>query len=768
MGFLSDLFGGSEQSSQNSSLSWTAPWGAQAPYLSQLYSTAEDLFNNGGTTITPFSQQTELGMGMIQNNALTGPGVNDALNFNANMLNGAYLNDPSTAFSGLNSLASGPNYLNVGNNQMDLSGFNQPGNVTAQTVGQQGPVSQVNAQAAAQQGPVQNVNAQNVDTSGIPRVAGISSQNAQVGGNIRDVSASTVDPSSLGGVGSVGSSNVNAERIDPSQVGSVRDVSADALGRARDVGSGNRQLNQVQSGNFLGSNPYLDKAYDSAASSAVRNYQNAVTPGINATFGAAGRTGSGTHALATSEAANNLGEQLGNMANTMYSNAYQFERGQQDNAANQLMGNRLSADSANQAADLTQMGYGAQYGLANQQADISRAGLIADILRANQSAGLQAGMANQSAGLQAGIANQNASLQSRQQNLSALQGNQQYGLQAGMANQNADSTLAGLGTNVNLQNAANNLSAQQANQNAGINTQNMFGNFAMQNANNALSGQQSNQNAALQMAGYNNATNLANASNNLQGQLANQNAGLNLAGLNNTVNMANASNNLAAQQYNQSTGTSYNNLLGQLMMANQNTGLNAGIANQGAYGNSLNTMYNAGNSLTNSYFNGLNQMGSAASLAPTLNQASYFDANQMMGLGNTIEGKAQQYLNEPYNMLGWYQSMLGNPVMSSYNYGTGTSSGDSSSGGLGSALGSAALFGFSDIRLKENIEQIGSMGGVGVYRWDWNDKAQDMGMNGEDVGFLAQEVEKSHPEYVGEMNGYKAINYGGLIKELNA
>lgn len=66
---------------------------------------------------------------------------------------------------------------------------------------------------------------------------------------------------------------------------------------------------------------------------------------------------------------------------------------------------------------------------------------------------------------------------------------------------------------------------------------------------------------------------------------------------------------------------------------------------------------------------------------------------------------------------------------------------------------------FSDRRLKRNIQRVGTHDlGIGVYEFDylWGAHA---------VGFMADEVEQVMPEAVGEINGYKFVNYGMIQGE---
>ena len=73
---------------------------------------------------------------------------------------------------------------------------------------------------------------------------------------------------------------------------------------------------------------------------------------------------------------------------------------------------------------------------------------------------------------------------------------------------------------------------------------------------------------------------------------------------------------------------------------------------------------------------------------------------------------------------------------------------------------------FSDIRLKTNIEKIGSLNPViDLYRWEWNEVADELGVNHHPtVGVLAQELIEYRPDLVhmGD-DGYFRVNYGGLF-----
>jgi hypothetical protein len=90
--------------------------------------------------------------------------------------------------------------------------------------------------------------------------------------------------------------------------------------------------------------------------------------------------------------------------------------------------------------------------------------------------------------------------------------------------------------------------------------------------------------------------------------------------------------------------------------------------------------------------------------------------------------------------------------------------GSGQSGGLGSDIMDAAKFAssiagfaslFSDKRLKENVHQIGkTFDGQPVYRYNYKGHPETQ------IGLIAQEVERKHPEAVGVAGNYKTVDYG--------
>lgn len=84
----------------------------------------------------------------------------------------------------------------------------------------------------------------------------------------------------------------------------------------------------------------------------------------------------------------------------------------------------------------------------------------------------------------------------------------------------------------------------------------------------------------------------------------------------------------------------------------------------------------------------------------------------------------------------------------------------------GQAAGSAVglLAAFCDIRLKENVIQIGVYDiGIPMYQWDWSEDAKGLVGDQSNTGPLAHEVQEIMPSNVHEIDGYLAIKDMRLI-----
>jgi len=94
-----------------------------------------------------------------------------------------------------------------------------------------------------------------------------------------------------------------------------------------------------------------------------------------------------------------------------------------------------------------------------------------------------------------------------------------------------------------------------------------------------------------------------------------------------------------------------------------------------------------------------------------------------------------------------------------------TAQGQAQQAGLGNLinLGTSIAGMFSDERLKDNIKRVGKVNGHNWYSWTWNDVAEKLGLSGNSQGVLAQEVERVKPELISERDGYKTVNYAGIV-----
>jgi hypothetical protein len=106
-----------------------------------------------------------------------------------------------------------------------------------------------------------------------------------------------------------------------------------ALGGSPALNQSQELVTGTAGGDYLGANPYLDAAYDRAASALTRNYREATAPNIDARFSRAGRYGSNQYATVQSQAQDNLARGLEGLAANVYGQDYARERENQLRAA---------------------------------------------------------------------------------------------------------------------------------------------------------------------------------------------------------------------------------------------------------------------------------------------------------------------------------------------------------------------------------------------------------------------------------------------------
>ena len=174
----------------------------------------------------------------------------------------------------------------------------------------------------------------------------------------------------------------------------------------------------------------------------------------------------------------------------------------------------------------------------------------------------------------------------------------------------------------------------------------------------------------------------------------------------------------------------YNMYSGLAAQGNANTGIALGSANQGfqtgqaALSNfgTTGAALNAGTQTAMSGWNNVGQLGvgvtNAANQAYAANQQA--NAASSAGLGNMI----------------------------------------------GTGIGVAAKLGvFSDIRMKENIVQVGMLdNGLPIYVFEYKPEFRDIAGHGPQIGVMAQEAEQRIPAAVStHANGYKQVDYSKVV-----
>lgn len=707
------------------------PWEGQQPYLRDVFSQARDLYGNGtpayypGQTVAGFSPQTMMGLDMMTSRAMGGAPYQNALNNYAMGSMGQQNIDPMAMFGGgmqaMGGIGTGQGMMrNAGNplsfdqaqgmlggndplydynrannalGNVDTADLNYPRNYIANTLnnpsgfGTAMQQAQLMAPGGYDPTPAYSTySAGRLSASPMAEVFGASPINTRdVGGNF---GVDNIDPQMINpgfNAAQVGS------QFDVPQVGNQFDtpnVNAMTLGDQYTFDAGGldstarNALAGTASGDLLGGNPYLDAMYDRAAGRVTDQFNNEIMPGLNATFGSAGRTGGGIHALMAGEAAGQLTDSLGDMAASVYGNAYESERGRQMDAASQLGQLSLAEGGQNLAAQTDAARLGLTAGQSNQQAALNAGLANQDAAMQAQQMGLNADLANQQAGMQglqlglnADLANQDTTMQAQQMGLNANLANQQAGLTAGQANQQAALQSGQMGLDAQLANQQSDLLANQSNQDAALRAQQLGITAGQANQQNALNTFMANQDAAARAGQMG-----------LDAQLANQQAGLTGAGMDLQGDLAQMNlagdlyqsqmaNQLGAAQLGGDLFSARNAAdLGRMGMANdlfgnvmQNQlGMNSLAA--GMYGDSMNRMLQGGLGLTNAGLTGLGSMNDlysniganqyrGASMAPTLANMDYNDINNMIGAGNMIQDQSQNLIDADMARHNYYQQM---------------------------------------------------------------------------------------------------------------
>jgi len=140
-----------------------------------------------------------------------------------------------------------------------------------------------------------------------------------------------------------------------------------------------------------------------------------------------------------------------------------------------------------------------------------------------------------------------------------------------------------------------------------------------------------------------------------------------------------------------------------------------------------------------------------ASLGTNAQQAGLAGAQAQMAAGQAQQQTQQAGLQALYNQ---FQQQQAYPFqvaqfLANIAEGTGAVSGNTTTS---TTTGGGGFF--SDKRLKENVQKVGKTNdGQPIYRFNYKGDPRTQ------IGLMAQDVEKSHPEAVGLAGGYKTVDY---------
>ena len=214
-----------------------------------------------------------------------------------------------------------------------------------------------------------------------------------------------------------------------------------------------------------------------------------------------------------------------------------------------------------------------------------------------------------------------------------------------------------------------------------------------------------------------------------------------------------------AQQQQLANANIYSNLLNQgygqaLSTAQQQQGVNLGAeqANRAAYGNAAQLLQGIGQQ---QFGQGLGAAQQTAALGQGAQEAALQGAQAQIGAGTLQQQTAQAGDTARYNQFLQQQSYPFQTAQFLANIAEGT-------GALSGSTTTATQPGgfFSDERLKENIEPIGkTFDGQTIHKYNYKGDPRTQ------IGLIAQEVERHHPEAVGLAGGYKTVDYDKATSE---
>lgn len=202
---------------------------------------------------------------------------------------------------------------------------------------------------------------------------------------------------------------------------------------------------------------------------------------------------------------------------------------------------------------------------------------------------------------------------------------------------------------------------------------------------------------------------------------------------------------VAQQIQHESQNRTQNPVIANLRSQGFNTAAGLAETDKGRLGQAAYTFGNLGNEAQQTTLQG--QMAAL--------QASGLNQQEAQAQLNATTANAKQQSAYPFQTQQWLaglESGIGSLSGGTSN-GTQTTPGPSVAGQVaGAALTGLSLF--SDERLKSDIEEIGKThDGQPIYRYRMGNSPRT------EMGLLAQNVEQTHPDAVGQSQGYKTVNY---------
>lgn len=213
-----------------------------------------------------------------------------------------------------------------------------------------------------------------------------------------------------------------------------------------------------------------------------------------------------------------------------------------------------------------------------------------------------------------------------------------------------------------------------------------------------------------------------------------------------------------------SIGSNTNNLLNANYQQERDRQMQAtgqlGQLGQNQFGNQMGALQGAANIGQQGVSNQLNTI----SQLPTIQNNKIFDAQQQMGVGQQLDNRNQQQLNDLINrwtqgdMQGWSRlgGLLSAGGQSAGNWGTqtGTSNTSQNPSPLGMAGAGLSMLSKSDRRAKKNIRRVGKLdNGLEVYAYRYKSGGPTV------IGVMADEVRKVKPWAVTPIDGVDHVQY---------